>query len=276
MKTRILTGLAIFAVGIPLLIFSGTVIFPIAAGILATIAMTEIVGMEKFKKRYGAIIPTYILSFLLPFCSWFFKSDEKKYINVMAIVVFMFLLYMFAYAVIKKGEVKFSAIALHFTAFAYVAVTFASIPMIRHIENGEWYVVIIYISSCVCDIAAYFVGRAIGKHKLIPTVSPKKTIEGAIGGTLFSTVCVVGYGVLIHFITGLNVRYLWLAVMAFVLAIASQFGDLIASLMKREFGIKDFGKCFPGHGGVMDRTDSTLAVSPMLLAMILILPPFFA
>ena len=275
MKTRIITGMAIFAVGIPLLIFSGTIIFPIAAGILATIAMTEIVAMEKFKKRYGAIIPTYILSFLIPAVTWFFKEDEKRYINVIAMVVLMFLMYMLAYAVIKKGTVKFSEIALHFTAFAYVTVSFASIPMVRHTENGAWYVTIIFISSCVCDIAAYFVGRAIGKHKLIPTVSPKKTVEGAIGGTLFSTVCVVGYGVLVHFITGLQIRYLWLALIAFVLAITSQFGDLIASLMKREFGIKDFGKCFPGHGGVMDRTDSTIAVSPVLFALILILPPFY-
>ena len=260
--------------GIPLLIFSGTIIFPIAAGVLATIAMSEIVAMEKFKRRLGVIIPTYVLSALVPFCSWFFKNDEKKYLNVIAIVVFLFLLYMISYAVIKKGEVKFSAIAVHFTAFTYVTVGYASMPMMRHIENGLLYVIIIFVSSCICDIAAYFVGRAIGKHKLIPAISPKKTVEGAIGGTLFSVVCVVGYGVIVHFAAGVSVRYLWLAFMAFVLALASQFGDLIASLMKREYGIKDFGKCFPGHGGVMDRTDSTIAVAPVLLAMIFILPPF--
>lgn len=276
LKTRLITGTAIFVAGVPLLLFSHTIIFPIAAGILALIAMSEIIAMEKFKKRYGAIIPTYILAFLIPFCAWFFKDNEKNYVNVIAIVIFMFLLYMFAYAVVMKGAVKFSEIALHFTAFTYVTVSFASIPMMRHIDqNGAWYVVIIFIASCVCDIAAYFVGRAIGKHKLIPTVSPKKTIEGAIGGTLFSVVCVVGFGVLVHYVTGLHVRYLWLAVIALVLAVVSQFGDLIASLMKREFGIKDFGKCFPGHGGIMDRTDSTIAVSPVLLAMILILPPFY-
>ena len=272
-----ITGMAIFAVGVPLLIFSNLFIFPIAAGILALIAMSEIIAMQKFKKRVGIVVPTYILAFAIPFCMWFFKSDIKNYLNVIAVVVFMFLLYLFAYAVIKKGAVKFSSIALHFTAFAYVTVGFTAIPMIRHVdENGFWYVLIIFISSCICDIAAYFVGMAIGKHKLIPTISPKKTIEGAVGGTFFSVICVVGFGVLVHFVAHVNVRYLWLAAMAFVLAIVSQFGDLIASLMKREYGIKDFGKCFPGHGGVMDRTDSTIAVAPVLLAMILILPPFCA
>ena len=266
-----------FLVGIPLLIFSHLAIFPIAAGALALIAMSEIIAMQNLKRRMGVVIPTYILSFAIPLCTWFFRADEKNYLNVIAIVVFMFLLYLFAYAVVHRGAIKFSTIALHFTAFAYVTVGFAAIPMMRHVDdNGLFYVLILFTSSCICDIAAYFVGRAIGKHKLIPTVSPKKTIEGAIGGTLFSVVCVVGFGVAVHFITGQHVRYLWLACVALLLAVVSQFGDLIASLMKREFGIKDFGKCFPGHGGVMDRTDSTVAVAPVVLAAILILPPLYA
>lgn len=269
--------MAIFFVGVPLLIFSHTFIFPIAAGILAMIAMSEIIAMQNLKRRYGIVIPTYILAFVIPWCSWFFKDNERRYLNVIAITVFLFMLYLFAYAVIKKGAVKFSSVAVHFTALTYVTIGIAAIPMMRHVdENGFWYVLIIFISSCVCDIAAYFVGMAIGKHKLIPTISPKKTIEGAIGGTFFSVICVLGFGVLVHFVAHVNVRYLWLAFMALVLAIVSQFGDLIASLMKREFGIKDFGKCFPGHGGVMDRSDSTIAVAPVLLAMIFILPPFYA
>ncbi|MBP5610924.1 MAG: phosphatidate cytidylyltransferase [Clostridia bacterium] len=114
------------------------------------------------------------------------------------------------------------------------------------------------------DTFAYFTGRFFGRHKLIPEVSPKKTVEGSVGGTVF---CIVGYivfGLVMQFSYGFTVNYWMLGVAGLLVAVISQIGDLIASLIKREHGIKDYGRIFPGHGGVMDRFDSVLTTSVTL------------
>ena len=125
----------------------------------------------------------------------------------------------------------------------------------------------IYIGAFVTDTFCYFSGMLFGKHKLIPRISPKKTVEGSVGGTLMCVIAFIAYGAIVSHFTELNADYLALAFTGFVLAIVSQIGDLVASAVKRNYGIKDYGKLFPGHGGVMDRFDSLIAVS-MLLAII--------
>ena len=116
------------------------------------------------------------------------------------------------------------------------------------------------------DTFAYFCGRLFGKHKLIPDVSPKKTIEGSIGGTLFCVGAMILYGVIVHRIAEgtMEVNFLMLGVSGLLIAVVSQIGDLLMSSIKRVYGIKDYGRLFPGHGGVLDRFDSVLAVSVML------------
>ena len=124
------------------------------------------------------------------------------------------------------------------------------------------------------DVFAYFTGRFFGKHKLIPEVSPKKTVEGAIGGIVCAGGLAMLYGLIVSSLTELTPNYLVLALCGVILAAFSQIGDLIASLLKREHGIKDYGRIFPGHGGVMDRFDSILAIATVLMAICLVFPPF--
>ena len=111
------------------------------------------------------------------------------------------------------------------------------------------------------DAFAYFTGVFIGKHKLIEDVSPKKTIEGSIGGIFFCTLSFVLIGVITNKFFGTHANLVFLAVSGVIVSIVSQVGDLIMSVIKRHYGIKDFGKIFPGHGGVIDRFDSVLIVS---------------
>jgi len=103
-----------------------------------------------------------------------------------------------------------------------------------------------------------------GKHKLIPKVSPKKTVEGAFGGILGCIVGFVLYGLIMQAISEVKVNYIAIILLAIVISIVSQFGDLVASYIKREREIKDFGFIFPGHGGVLDRFDSIIAVAPTI------------
>ena len=114
------------------------------------------------------------------------------------------------------------------------------------------------------DTFAYFCGRLFGRHKLIVEISPKKTVEGSIGGTLFCVGAFLLYGLILQVAFDLSPRYVMLGVAGLLAAFISQIGDLIASLIKREHGVKDYGFIFPGHGGVLDRFDSILAIAPLL------------
>ena len=139
---------------------------------------------------------------------------------------------------------------------------------------GKFVYLIPFVFAWVTDTFAYFAGRFFGKHKLAPHLSPKKTVEGSIGGIVFAILGCMLYGFIVSFATDLEARYLVLALLGFVLSIISQIGDLWASLIKREHGIKDYSQMLPGHGGVMDRFDSILAISTVLMAVCMLFPPF--
>ena len=145
---------------------------------------------------------------------------------------------------------------------------FSSIVLLRDYEYGQYIYLLVFICPWITDIFAYFTGYFFGKHKLIPDVSPKKTVEGAIGGTLCCALMVVLYGFVISlFVDGLTPNYLALAVVGVVLSVVSQCGDLIFSLIKRKYGIKDYGNLMPGHGGMLDRCDSLIASAPFVLLL---------
>ena len=146
--------------------------------------------------------------------------------------------------------------------------------LLRYMNNGVYLFGMVFIGAWVSDSMAYFTGRLIGKHKLAPTLSPKKTIEGSIGGIVFTVAAFVLYGLIIEGVSDLSANYLLLAIMGGVLSAVSQIGDLWASLIKREYGIKDYSKMLPGHGGVMDRFDSVLSISTILMIFCILFSPF--
>ena len=145
-----------------------------------------------------------------------------------------------------------------------------NIIFIRKInENGFFYMILAIVCfAWVTDIFAYFVGMLFGKHKLSPHISPKKTIEGAIGGTVFSVLFTIIFCLVYSQIT--DVQFNWLAVVVYSLlcTIIGQIGDLSFSYIKRTYGIKDFGKILPGHGGFLDRLDSLIFIAPLFYMLI--------
>ena len=275
MKTRILTALVMAVVGIPLLIFSQYIIYPIAAGVLAVFALYEMAGVLGIRKNLALTLPTYLIALATPIFAYFFSDRVTDFIFGALLVIIAVLLYLFGYAVARRGEVSFSDIATHFTTFTYITVAFTAITLVRYLPNGVYYFALVFVGSWVSDVFAYFVGRAIGRHKMIPEISPKKTWEGAVGGVFFTVVAFLVYGIIISLVTtDIRPNYIVLAILGLVLSIVSIFGDLIASLIKREHGVKDYGFIFPGHGGVLDRFDSALAVAPVLFAICMLFPPF--
>ncbi len=276
MKIRIISGLVMAAIGIPVLIMSSTIAFPIALSVLAVIAVWELLGLCGFRKKLAVFVPSYAIAAALPVVCFGMRTIDEAigFLITVATIALCFMLYIIGYAVIKRGKVTLSDISLYYVYFVYVIMAFTSLSLLRYIPNGAFYFMMIPIASWICDIFAYFVGHAIGKHKLIPEVSPKKTWEGAIGGVFFATMAFLVYGIVLHFIEDAPTpNYTILCILGLVLSVVSQMGDLSASLLKRERGIKDFGALFPGHGGVLDRFDSFLPVAPILLVTCMIWPP---
>ena len=121
-----------------------------------------------------------------------------------------------------------------------------------------------FIGAFATDTFAYFTGVFFGKYKLCPEISPKKTIEGSVGGTVGCIALLMTYGLLLEKTFMVDVSYTKLAVLGVIVSPVSQIGDLTASIIKRKFGIKDYGNLFPGHGGILDRLDSVIAVAPLV------------
>lgn len=292
MKQRVLTSIGIGIVVIPIMILSKYIVYPIFLGLLSAIATWELLRVFGFEKRFEISVPAYAMAGLLPVFAhpMFTHGDQTGYLLLTGIVVFSFLLYLAMVCVIGKeivmrrneekedgGKQKilgFGDVSAVFMSVTYVAVSFTSMSLTRYMSNGVYIFVLVFVAAWMCDIFAYFTGRIFGKHKLAPHLSPKKTVEGSLGGILFAVIGCVLYGLIVAGVTELHANYLVLAMIGLILSVISQIGDLWASLIKREYGIKDYSRMLPGHGGVMDRFDSILAISTVLMAVCMVFPPF--
>ena len=292
MKQRVITAIGIGIVVIPIMVLSKYIVYPIFLGIISAIAAWEMLRVFGFDKRFEISLPAYAVAGLLPVFAhdYFTGGDTKSYILVEGIAIFAFLLYLAVVCVIGKeivirrneerpddGKQKilgFTDVAAVFMAVSYVSVSFTSMALTRYMSNGGYVFGLVFVAAWVCDSFAYFTGRFFGKHKLAPHLSPKKTVEGSIGGILFAILGCMLYGLIIEKTVGINANYIVLAAIGLLLSIVSQIGDLWASLIKREYGVKDYSQMMPGHGGIMDRFDSIIAISTILMAVCMVFPPF--
>ena len=149
---------------------------------------------------------------------------------------------------------------------------FSALPRIILMDEGRYFIMLPFVVAFASDIGAYFAGVTLGKHKLCPVISPKKTVEGLIGGLLLAILGMVVYGLILQFGFGFKVNYFFVVIYGLIGALGGVFGDLSFSVIKRQTGIKDYGYLIPGHGGVLDRFDSVIVVAPLVEALLLILP----
>lgn len=272
MRTRIITAIVALCIFVPVCIFSESIVFEIAMAVLNVVAVYElwhcIRGVDAASKVASHEIGSLALwspnLLLAAGCVFFprFVGNERT-VGAVFMLFVLLMLYTFAVVVFSRGRIQITDAAVLLMMTLYVTMSFTSILCLRRSgDSGASLYLLPFIGAWVSDTFAYFTGRLLGKHKLIPEVSPKKTVEGAIGGIVFTAIAYAVYGC----ITGSHVAttLLMLAVFGAIISIISQIGDLIASVVKRHYGIKDYGKLFPGHGGVMDRFDSVLATAPVL------------
>ncbi len=274
MKTRIITALvAILLILVPALVFLHSVVLPLILGIFAAIAVYEIINATGGKNKI-LLVFSCVTAALIPFI---FHFQIK--IPFMPVAVIYTLVY-FIIMVPTHKTTAFSDVIIALFSTVAIPVSFSVFVLLRDVyienpekytkPNGVFFILLAMFCAWMTDTFAYFTGRAFGKHKLCPNVSPNKTIEGAVGGVIGCVVAsIIMFFIFDKFFFTVHTLAWWqIIIISAVLSVISMFGDLSASLIKRNHGIKDFGNIFPGHGGVMDRIDSCLFVLPALYCAI--------
>lgn len=260
MLKRSVTAVIAIALFIPVCYFSDTIVYPMAFTMLSIISIYEILHCIGLLSNTISV-SSYILGAGLPLL----VLVSKEYsLGLQATLCLLYLLVLLTVTVFSRGKINWTSTASVFTGVFYLSTSFASIVYLR--TTGKYLYLLVFIGPWVSDIFAYIFGRLFGKRKLIPEVSPNKTIAGSISGILFSAISFVVYGLIIRrfFDPTVNPNTAVMAVSGAIIAVISQIGDLTASVIKRHYNIKDFGWILPGHGGIIDRFDSVLLTAPFL------------
>jgi len=180
-------------------------------------------------------------------------------------IIFLIIAILFLRIIFQNGKYRMEDAAHTLFGIVYIPFLLSFVLMIRNMNRGFEYIWLVIIGASVTDIFAYFAGTLFGRRRIIPAISPKKTVEGAIGGALGCMIVMLVYGELVISRSGaIPVAPYHFALMGILCGVLSQIGDWAASSIKRSAGIKDFGRLIPGHGGMLDRCDSFLFVAPVV------------
>lgn len=256
-KERLISGIILVIIAVVTLYFGDipTWIVTLAISLIAIHELLHIIHKEKSALAvimYSGSILYYLL----------IKLELVTYIMPLAILILMLL---FCVYVFTFPKYHISDIAIAYLSLFYVTIMMSCIYRVRMLENGGYMIVLVFLSAWGNDTLAYCAGRLFGKHKMSPVLSPKKTIEGAVGGVVGAGLLGIIYALIVKHFIMVNYNI----VIAFALACAiggliSIVGDLGASAIKRNYDIKDYSHLIPGHGGILDRFDSIIFTAPII------------
>ncbi|MGM9966827.1 phosphatidate cytidylyltransferase [Rummeliibacillus sp. TYF005] len=257
MKQRIITAVIAAALFIPFVIY-GQLPFTILIYAMAAVGLFEVLKMRGISLfSVPGIISLLSLFIILMPNSWSEQiQDITKYSRIEYLFICAILLLI--YTVLVKNKFTFDDVGFLLASALYVGIGFHFFIATR--EEGLAYVVYALVIVWTTDSGAYFIGRKLGRNKLWPEISPKKTIEGFVGGIVVALISAI----IFQWIANLDISWIALIVVSIVASIFGQLGDLVESAIKRHYGVKDSGKILPGHGGILDRFDSLLFVLPLL------------
>ena len=280
MKTRVITAIVGIIVLIGVMFTFNTPIFNLVVAAITLIAVHEIYGALGFEKKDWLLYVVQIPYALLVMLSGYSSARRLLMPASFVLVVFYAI-----YLVVRNGSISYQKASGLVMFSGIVTFCFYSfillkelLPVDRFGYDAMFFILLILCFAWGGDTCAYFAGRAFGKHKLCPVVSPKKTVEGAIGGVLgtmaFGVIITLVYSVAadrLEAFTRSNIgvsMYVIIALLGCVAAVLGIYGDLFASVVKRQCGIKDYGTIFPGHGGILDRFDSVMFIAPFVTMVI--------
>lgn len=261
---------AVICVPLIFLVFFGLppICLPIMFSLLSMIAVHEVLWSTGFVKHARISGYSIVFAGLVPFWVYFGSPAKPFLCGLLCYVTLVFveaLASHYAVTLEKMGGAFFFTIMI-----PYFLSSFIRIDTIY--ELGKYYILLPLVAAFLSDACALFAGMAFGKHKLAPELSPRKTVEGAVGGFLGAVVFCCVYGAVVQHFCSLRVNYFYLIIYGALGSVISQVGDLSFSYIKRQYGLKDFGNILPGHGGVLDRFDSVIFCAPLLEVLIWLLP----
>ena len=263
---RVTSSLLGFPLVLIIFLLGNKIVVDIALAIIALLSMNEYLnGIKKVSKPVSWVGYVSCLSIA------FIHIVPQEYLNmVVTLSVPTILLILFAQVIATEMKTSFKDIAYTFTGIFYVVYFIMFVAFINGMPNGNiliWYAILAAWGS---DIFAYIVGKRFGKHKF-SSVSPKKSIEGCIGGVIGAIILMLGYTYIANTCWGMNYSYLFIAGSGVILSLVGQIGDFAASSIKRFVDIKDYSNLIPGHGGMLDRIDSLIFLAPFAYTLFTLL-----
>jgi len=267
MKTRILAA----AVALPLLllivIFLPKVCTAVLFGLMAAIGAYELTTGTGLVKHSRLTAWSMLMAFWA--CLWCGLGISSVWLWL---GVLLFWCALFGEVMQSGMKISFDKVAICFAAGLLLPLLFGSLVRIHSGDYGRYFIFVPFILAFVSDTGAYFTGFFLGKHKLAPTISPKKTKEGVAGGVLGAMVGMVLYCLVLQLAFDVTPNYIFALIYGIVGSLGAVFGDLCFSVIKRQTGIQDYGNLIPGHGGILDRFDSMMIVGPLAEILLVLLP----
>ncbi|HIT57610.1 MAG TPA: phosphatidate cytidylyltransferase [Candidatus Galloscillospira stercoripullorum] len=248
------------------------IVLPIALCLLSVVAVHEVLWSTGFVKDPRISALSLVLAGVIPFWVYIGEGERSALMGIFLYFLLVFVVAIsshYTVTVEKMGGGFFFSMLIPYFLSTFIrlnGLTLGEVPI------GKYYILLPLVAAFTSDAFALFAGMAFGKHKLATELSPKKTVEGAIGGFVGAIICCLLYGVVMQYGFSLKVNYLLFALYGALGSVVSQIGDLSFSYIKRQYGIKDFGNILPGHGGVLDRFDSVIFCAPLIEILITYLP----
>lgn len=268
MKTRVISAIVGLILLFGVLFLFETAVLDVAVALLSVIAVTEMVkAVGLFENKKFALV-------CAAFAALFSSSYYHSFGSIASFVEFGFGVVVLLFVLTHHKEIKVTDAAFAFFFTVFIPKAFSTLLLFRNYGAPESYFLVItsLAVAWLNDTCAYFSGYFFGNRKLCPEISPKKTVEGAIGGVFGDVIICSILAFVFGLVTGQQVNWVSFVIFVPIGAVAAIFGDLCASIIKRQFGVKDYGNIMPGHGGVMDRFDSWIFVAPIIYMWNIYLP----
>ncbi|WOC33585.1 MULTISPECIES: phosphatidate cytidylyltransferase [Caproicibacterium] len=269
-KQRLISALAILILMAAVVLCNAR--FPLALNfviaVISVMAVWEISAALQLTRQIALVVPSMVLAAVLPFLSGLFGQG---------FVLFVYTVVLFSAMILYHSVITFREVAIIYSMTMLIPTALQSLVLLRELggTHGMFHVIVAIFAAWVADAGAYIFGSLFGKHKLCPSISPKKTVEGAIGGVIVDVLIMLLFGVIfqdIYWNRTVHVNYFILGAIGFFGALLSMLGDLSFSIIKRSCHIKDFSELIPGHGGILDRFDSVIFVAPFVCLLLKMVP----
>ncbi len=263
MKVRIISGAVAVVLLVVVLLLHKTIVFPLCIAAICAIAIFELFRAKGCLRYRISFYAALLYTISAPILQFFHLEQVIEVVMIAAIMI------LFLDGVVQHKRLKMDQVCFMMVSMLFVTRSLGLLQVLLQSDAqfGLIYVILALCAAWIADTGAYFTGTFLGKHKLCPEVSPKKTIEGFLGGIISTIVVFFVFSLIYGSVAEVKVRYVWVIVIAAACAVISVLGDLTASILKRQCSMKDFGNIMPGHGGVMDRFDSALFTVPVFYVL---------